>query len=41
MPVHKTDKLEEDFVRSALGQTGMKDPDIKIFIDLHSVPDSD
>lgn len=38
IPVHKTDKLEDEFVKSTLSQAGMKDADIKAFISLHSVP---
>ena len=35
--VHKTDRLEDDFVKSALSQAGMEDPDIKTFLALHAV----
>jgi len=42
MPVHKVDKkLEDEFVKSALSQAGMKKDDIKTFIDLHSVPEAE
>jgi hypothetical protein len=35
--IHKTDKLEDEFVKSALHQAGMLDADIRVFIDLHHV----
>jgi hypothetical protein len=39
--VHKTDKLEDEFVKSALAQAGMKDLEIKAFIDLYAVSDAE
>jgi hypothetical protein len=41
IPIQNTNKLEDEYVKSALSQAGMKDADIKTFIDLHAVPEND
>jgi hypothetical protein len=37
IPIQNTDKLEDEYVKSALAQAGLTQEQIKTFIDLHAV----